>query len=80
MIERNALLAKQLENNRQKTQVLQRAFKKTFELLRTHTRLQEKYLNIKLPEHPQDTPTVKDYKTKILTFKHEGLNKDYTGE
>lgn len=80
ILERNALLREKLEESRQKTQTLQRAFKRTFELLRTHTHLQDKYKELELPEHPQDTPTAKDYKTKVLHFRHSGLNRDYKEE
>lgn len=82
IISRNERLSQKLENdietsNGKITRDLQRAFKKTYELLQTHTHLQDKYKELELPKHPEDTPTVKDYKTKVLTFKHKGLNKDY---
>ena len=75
IIERNELLRDKLKDDKHKTQTLQRAFKKTYELLRTHTHLQDKYKDIELPEHPQDTPTAKNYKTMVLHFRHKGLNK-----
>lgn len=81
IVERNELLRERLKkDDKHITQTLNRIFKKTYELLRTHTRLQMKYKNIRLPEHPKDTPTAKNYKTMVLHFIHEGQNMDYYDE
>lgn len=76
IIDRNALLKQQLAESKNRTRDLQRAFERTYDYLRRYTHLQDKYKDIQLPEHPKDTPGVRDYKTKVLVFRHKGLNKD----
>lgn len=76
LIERNPILIQQLENNIQKNRQreLERCFKKTLELLRTQTRLYEKYSNIQLPD-PNDLcnlPHIKAINTTVYKFPHDG--------
>ena len=79
IIERNPELKQRLENDSKKSRVLERAFKKTLELLQTHTYLTEKYKDIEIPDYrnKKNIPTVKNYKTMKYRFKHKGLIKEY---
>ena len=79
IIERNELLAEKLASSKNISRDLDRAFRKTYELLRTHTRLQEKYKDIQLPSEA-DIPKARDYRSKVLTFNHKGLNKNFIEE
>lgn len=75
LIERNVILAKRLEeSSTHKAQILKRAFSKTWELLRTKTRLSECYKNIELPDpqNPKHIPTVKNMDSLVIEIKHEG--------
>ena len=77
IIERNAQLHEALKKSNNVTRDLERAFSKAYELLRTHTFLEEKYKGIRLPETPADVPTAKNYKRMVLEFPHNGVRKDY---
>ena len=84
IIERNQLLKQSIENTANasnQNKMLQRAFNKAWELLRTHTDIMERYKNIQLPD-----PKAKDFKAKyiptmsnldmVFEFPHEGKIKD----
>ena len=79
LIERNQVLRTQFEGSKNRTVVLQRVFKKTWELLRTKTRLQEKYKNIQLPNpnDPNVIPATKTYEKMSFTFKHDGVSEEW---
>ena len=79
IIDRNVLLSEKLAGSKNISRDLDRAFRKTYELLRTHTRLQEKYKDIRLPSEA-DIPKARDYRSKVLTFNHKGLNKNFIEE
>ena len=75
LIERNPQLQQRLEktDKAHKSRLLQRVFKRTWELLREQTRLMEIYKNIKLPD-PDDKdsiPTMRKLEM-VLEFPHEG--------
>lgn len=75
LVERNVQLAERLQNDPQhRAQLLKRVFTKTWELLRTKTRLQEAYKNIELPdpEDPAYIPTVKGLSSMVFEIKHDG--------
>lgn len=77
LIERNVQLAERLETAENPRALLKRVFTKTWELLRTKTRLQEAYKDIELPE-PEDPafmPTMKTLDKVVFTFPHEGKKK-----
>lgn len=77
IIERNAQLREALKKSKNVTQDLSRAFTKAYELLETHTYLQEKYKDIELPKVPDSVPTAKSYRTDVITINHKGVRKDY---
>lgn len=74
LIERNVQLADRLEAAANPRSLLDRTFKKTWELLRTKTRLQEVYEDIELPEpgDPAFMPTMKTLDEMVFTFPHKG--------
>ena len=74
LIERNVQLAERLETAQNPRSLLDRTFTKTWELLRTKTRLQEAYKNIKLPDpnNPAFMPTMRTLDDLVFTFPHEG--------
>lgn len=74
LIERNVQLADRLETAKNPRALLDRTFKKTWELLRTKTRLQEAYKDIELPEpdDPRFMPTMKTLDKVVFTFPHKG--------
>ena len=76
IIDRNPQLAERLESSPEAKTILKRVFQKTWELLRTKTRLQEVYKNIQLPDpkNPASIPTMKTLKTTVFSFPHEGKN------
>lgn len=79
LVERNPQLAERLaQDPTHKAQLLKRVFTKTWELLRTKTRLQEAYKNIELPDpkNPAFIPTAKNLNTLVLEFPHEGKKED----
>lgn len=77
LIERNVQLAERLETTANPRALLNRVFTKTWELLRTKTRLTEFYKNIQLPEpgDPAFMPTMKTLDSVVFTFPHEGKKK-----
>lgn len=77
LIERNVQLAERLEAAKNPRTLLKTTFTKTWELLRTKTRLTEAYKNIQLPEpnDPAFMPTMKTLDKVVFTFPHEGKNK-----
>ena len=74
LIERNVQLAERLDAAANPRSLLDRTFKKTWELLRTKTRLQEAYKEIELPEpgDPAFMPTMKTLDKVVFTFPHKG--------
>lgn len=77
LIERNVQLAERLEAARNPRTLLKTTFAKTWELLRTKTRLTEFYKNIQLPEpdDPAFMPTMRTLDKVVFTFPHEGKKK-----
>lgn len=77
LIERNVQLAERLEAARNPRTLLKTTFIKTWELLRTKTRLTEFYKNIQLPEpdDPAFMPTMRTLDKVVFTFPHEGKKK-----
>lgn len=74
IVERNPQLKERLERSTNKRQLLKTCFTKTWELLRTRTRLQEVYRNIVLPD-PKDAsviPNVSTLNRMVFTFPHDG--------
>lgn len=74
LIERNVQLAERLEAAKNPRTLLKTTFTKTWELLRTKTRLTEFYKNIKLPDpgDPAFMPTMRTLDSVVFTFEHEG--------
>ena len=76
LIERNPQLQYRLNESsyHHKAQVLQRVFKRTWELLHEQTNLSEVYKNIKLPNpnDPANIPTIKSLNKITFEFLHEG--------
>lgn len=77
LIERNVQLAERLEAAKNPRTLLKTTFTKTWELLRTKTRLTEFYKNIQLPEpdDPAFMPTMRTLDKVVFTFPHEGKKK-----
>ena len=80
IIYRNPLLKQALEkakNNRSRNIVLQRAFSKAWELLKTHTDILAKYKNIQLPDasDPKCIPTLNTL-DMVFEFPHKGKIKN----
>ena len=75
LIARNPLFEYRLNESKlkHKSQLLQRVFKRTWELLRDETTLQEIYKNIQLPDpnDPLNIPTTKNLEL-VFRFPHEG--------
>ena len=75
IIERNPIFKYRLDesSSRHKTQLLERVFRRTWELLRDETHLTEVYKNIQLPDpdDPKNIPTAKTL-NMVFTFPHEG--------
>ena len=80
LIDRNVQLSERLNNSTNKTQLLNRTFSKTWQLLRDNTRLKEFYKNIKLPDptDPAFIPTIKMLDSMVFKFPHDGKNKSDT--
>ena len=83
IVDRNEALKAQLErtDSGHRSRVLERHFKKAWELLSTETRLEETYKKIKLPRPyiKADIPTMKDYwNNRVYEFPHEGKSKKTT--
>lgn len=74
ILERNAQLAEAYQKNKNKGRLLNKTFKKTWELLRDKTKLAEVYKDITLPnpDDPQNIPTPTTLKTTIFEFPHKG--------
>ena len=60
-----------------KNKMLNRAFKKAWELLRTQTDLEKVYPGIQLPDpkDPKNIPTMSQLDKTVFTFKHNGKHK-----
>ena len=75
IIERNPVFKYQINDcdTKHRTRLVQRIFKKTWELLRTETTLTEVYKNIQLPDpnDPKNIPTLKSL-DMVFKFPHEG--------
>ena len=74
IIERNPALKQRLECNAKPARLLERVFKKTWELLRTQTYLKDVYNDIQLPD-PEDItniPNMKDLDKFVFEFPHNG--------
>ncbi|MCR5304865.1 MAG: hypothetical protein K6E33_09930 [Lachnospiraceae bacterium] len=80
LIERNLQLSERFNNSSNKTVLLNRIFKKTWELLRTQTRLQEVYKDIELPDptDPANIPTMGSIDQLVFEFNHKGKHNDDT--
>ena len=78
IIERNPQLQQRLEKSSNKRQLLRNVFTKTWELLRTKTRLQEVYKNIQLPDpkDPANIPTVTTLESTVFSFPHDGKKQE----
>lgn len=74
LIERNVQLAERLATSRNPRALLKTTFTKTWELLRTKTRLQEVYQDIELPDpkDPAFIPTMATLDKVVFTFQHKG--------
>ena len=77
LIERNVQLAERLEAAKNPRTLLKTTFTKTWELLKTKTRLTEFYKNIQLPEpnDPAFMPTMRTLDKVVFTFPHDGKKK-----
>ena len=79
LIERNPFLQLKIETNPgRKTQILNRDFSKTWELLRTETDLLDAYPGIDLPDpkDPTKIPTSKTVDSMVFYFPHHGKKKN----
>lgn len=75
LVKRNVQLADRLQKDPEHaTQLLGRVFKKTWELLRTRTRLLETYDDIQLPDpnDPASIPTMSTLDSTVFTITHNG--------
>ena len=74
LIERNVQLAERLETSKNPRALLKTTFTKTWELLRSKTKLEKAYVDIKLPEpdDPAYMPTMKTLNTVVFEFPHKG--------
>lgn len=74
LVERNVQLQERLQANAKPNRLLSTTFKKTWELLRTKTTLQQDYYNIQLPDpkDPANIPTMTTLKDIIFSFPHDG--------
>lgn len=77
IVERNAQLKEALATSANPTQLLQRCFKKTWELLQTKTYLRDIYKNIEMPNpnDPANIPTPKTLSKLVFHINHEGKKK-----
>lgn len=77
LIERNPQLQERLENSTNKRQLLKRTFSKTWELLRSKTRLAEFYEGIELPDpkNPAYLPNETELESLVISFPHNGKKK-----
>lgn len=74
IVERNVQLQERLSNHAKPNLLLSRTFKKTWELLRTKTALEQSYCNIQLPDpkDPANIPTMSTLETTVFKFQHDG--------
>ena len=74
LIERNPQLQERLEYSKNKRQLLKRNFSKTWELLRSKTRLAEVYDGIELPDpnDPRYLPNETELENLVISFPHNG--------
>ena len=74
IIDRNPQLQERLNTSSDAGTILKRVFVKTWELLRTRTRLTEVYQDIQLPDpkNPAYIPTMKTLSDVVFTFPHKG--------
>ena len=74
LIERNVQLAERLATSRNPRALLKTTFTKTWEILRTKTRLKEVYQDIELPDpkDPAFIPTMATLDKVVFTFPHKG--------
>ena len=74
IVERNEAFKQKLSRDKNPYRLLDRVFKKTWELLRTHTTLLETYDSIALPD-PNDIskiPTPSNLHKLVFEFRHNG--------
>ena len=78
LIERNPQLQERLEYSKNKRQLLKRNFSKTWELLRSKTRLEEVYDGIVLPDpkDPAFLPNETELENLVIAFPHNGKKTD----
>jgi len=74
LIERSPQLKASYQASKNKNQYLKRKFSKAWELLRKYSYLEEKYINIQLPnpQDPANIPTPSNLHSLVFTFPHEG--------
>lgn len=79
LIDRNQQLKHRLENVKNPRATLTRCFKKTFELLHTMTDLEEKYIDIEIPDpgNPANIPTMSTLDGFVIRIPHKGINPNY---
>ena len=77
LIRRNPSFKKRLQGHSNQRLCLKRTFSKTWELLRTQTRLEEVYKGITLPapDDPANIPVPSNLETKVFSFTHKGKKK-----
>ena len=78
LVERNEVLKIRLRNSSNQLQLLERVFKKTWELLRDQTTLCETYDGIEIP-NPKDVskiPTLSNLDKLVFKFPHNGKRKE----
>ena len=77
LIEHNPQLQERLENSTNKRQLLKRTFAKTWELLRSKTRLADVYEGIELPDpkDPAYLPNETELENLVISFPHNGKKK-----
>lgn len=77
IVERNPQLKQALESSANPTQLLSRCFKKTWELLRSKTYLEDMYKDIELPNpnDPAAIPTASNLSKMVFRFPHKGKKK-----
>ena len=68
-----------LNAQKNKRRLLQKTFSKAWELIRTHTDLQKKYMDIALPDpdNPAHIPNISTLKKTVFEFPHNGTVKDW---
>lgn len=81
IVERNEALKLRLSKDTHPFRLLKRVFKRTWELLRAQTTLQETYKDIELPdpEDKKNIPTPSNLDKVIFAFPHKGKNSSKGG-